>query len=453
MTDHVTRIEKVVGASYTFQLETNGAGVKFYNLVVDVDNNGNMTKSHIIEYLPSAEWLLDKTQPFSGEARVINNDIFTQEDILSFQGKGVSTARGGLCWRVEIEWECNAGNDHAPDTCTAGGSTLIINLRPASCGSGGGSSGSFSVSAPSHAGYDPTNTGGSGSGGSSGGGNDGGTITTIPDPLNQDGSGTAGEAQTDNIVFPGFANHRCQQIVISEAMGICSPLTQLVLDIFEANDGVNLIVTTAQLDGNNAVTSGLSNYNATTHTCDITITFDESYLETATDLSIARTAIHESLHAVFAFMREEGLLQNPDGSALDGFQELLDAYIAHLSGKPANVGKAHHDLMADFVDDMAVSLMAYGKAQGYRLPRSYYTGLCWSGAIKNSPSFQTLYPEYIDPNDAVNNPANRNPEWIKIVMSIEAEQNNTTTQYPHPNGTIYEFVPKGTAPNTGEPCN
>jgi len=259
----------------------------------------------------------------------------------------------------------------------------------------------------------------------------------------------------DNIIYDNSLNNLpCQKLVIEEATGTCSPLTQLILDIFEANDDTNLIFkSSSTLSNVNANTSSTSSYNATTHTCDITITFRESYLQTATDLAIARTAIHESLHATLVYMFEENLLQSANGAPMGGFEDFVEAYINHLSGLPVNLNKAHHELMADFIEDIASSLSVYGASNEHSNSFNFYKKLSWSGDILKTPTYQSLYPEYLNPLDATTNPSNVNPAHLDIVNTNAAEENDATYDYAHPNGTTYTHSPKGTAPNVTEPCN
>lgn len=266
----------------------------------------------------------------------------------------------------------------------------------------------------------------------------------------------------DNIIYDAsFENYPCHKLVIESAVGTCSPLTQLVLDIFEANDNSNLIFEALNIISNtnnaNANTSSTSSYDAVNHTCNTTIKFKISYLENATDLSIARTAIHESLHAIFVYMIEEDLLLDSNGNADVGFEQLVQAYIDYKSGLPEYLGIAHHQLMSDFVDDMALSLSNYSSANGYNsqngndITLEFCKKLCWSG-LTTTQEFLTLYPKYIDPSDATNNPTNYNPEWLDIKLTIQAEIYNQQQTFLHPNGNVYDFIPKGTLPNTSVPC-
>ena len=250
----------------------------------------------------------------------------------------------------------------------------------------------------------------------------------------------------ENIIYEKSINdYPCHKMVISEATGTCSSLTQLVLDAFEANEGVNLIFKASSTISGNGSTSSTSSYNPETHTCDITITFRKSYLETATDLSIARTAIHESLHAVLVYMSEENLLESPDGTPLEGFEDFVEAYIDYLSGQPANLGVAHHTLMSDLVEDIATSLSTYAQQNGHTNPFSFYKNLSWGGLTHSKDDNGNLVE-----NDFFIKAVPSSSDRMTIVNTYLAEQNNVNNLV---DGNGNNISPKGTPPNAGEPCN
>lgn len=248
-------------------------------------------------------------------------------------------------------------------------------------------------------------------------------------------------------------NYPCHKQVISEAIGTCSPITQAIMSVFEASDYMNLTFKVSNAITSNASTTQVSSYDPINHICNITITFRESYLQTATDLSIARTAIHESIHALLVYMFEENLLLDSNNEPMTGFEDFVEAYINYLGGLPSNLGVAHHELMSDFVGEMASSLQYYAAQTGNPQSYEFCKKLCWSGDIIRTPTFQSLYPEYLNPSDAINNPANVNPNYLDIINTNAAEQNNSTYSYSHPNGITYQHIPVGTPPNSSEPCN
>ena len=192
LTDKIIKAEKEEGTSYTFRLLKPEEENEFYNLVVEVDHNGNIQKSVIFKYIPSGSWLADTSRPFSGYVSVQNNTVFSVDDIADAQ----SLSKTASCYEVSYEWECNAGNDHAPNTCTAGGSDLVITYFEVSCsyeGSGGGVS--FPVGEES-----PSGPGGGGNGGP-GGGSDPGADSGMSSPIGPNDSTPIDNAFFDDQVF------------------------------------------------------------------------------------------------------------------------------------------------------------------------------------------------------------------------------------------------------------
>ena len=74
----------------------------------------------------------------------------------------------------------------------------------------------------------------------------------------------------DNIITdPNFINYPCAKIIVEQAYGVCSPLNQLLLDIFEANDKVNLVYAVSSTIPGNGRTSQTYTFNPATKTMDI----------------------------------------------------------------------------------------------------------------------------------------------------------------------------------------
>ncbi|WP_458626467.1 hypothetical protein [Winogradskyella sp. PC D3.3] len=255
----------------------------------------------------------------------------------------------------------------------------------------------------------------------------------------------------ENIIYDNSLNdYPCQKLIIQDAQGSCSPLTIVIMNLFESNDSINLIFKTSSTITDNGTTDVFSSYDQDTGTCNVTIKFRESYLETATDLAIARTSIHEMVHAIFVYMYEQGLLESEDGTPLEGYEDLLNAYINYQSGLPSNFGSAHHELMAEFVQDIATSLSFYAQSNNHTNSFSFYEKLSWGG-LTGTDAYNILYPQSIDTNnDGILDSANF--DRYDINRTILAEQNNETLTL-NINGETYEYSPKGNTPNEDEPCN
>lgn len=123
ITDEIVMIEEDDVTYYTFKIDTNIIENEFYNLVVSIDNSGDILGMRILEYTPSENWLDDTTQTFSGTIKLIENEFFVDSDIMTALNARVSNT---CVVSYDWEWNCNANNPHAPNTCEAGGSDIII---------------------------------------------------------------------------------------------------------------------------------------------------------------------------------------------------------------------------------------------------------------------------------------------------------------------------------------
>lgn len=128
--------------------------------------------------------------------------------------------------------------------------------------------------------------------------------------------------------------------------------------------------------GINANTSQL--YNSATGT--VTTIFDGSKFTNASDLSITRTILHESVHAyLVVYFRTDPLAASKSyPQLLQDYQQLQDANAAH-----------HIEMTRSFVNDIAVALEEYGISKGYNLSSQFYQDMAWAGITRTS-AFQSL---------------------------------------------------------------
>lgn len=271
------------------------------------------------------------------------------------------------------------------------------------------------------------------------------------DGSNQDYYGNCEEVE--NIIYTeNLRSKPCHKNIIEVAIGLSSPLTTLINRTFEVNSETNLTLDSSDDVSGNAATRPTFLYNTSTRTCDVKIKFRESYLTTTTNLSLARTAIHESLHAVLVYMHEDGHLVNDDGTPLEGYADLVEAYSEYRAGLDVDLNITHHEAMSEFVSSIATSVSEYGRGIGLDESFTYYEKLSWAG-LTETESFKNLYPKYLVPDDETDNPDNVNTEWLDIINTIAVEQDNSSLEFHHPDGTIYSYESKGNNINTTEPCD
>jgi len=110
-------------------------------------------------------------------------------------------------------------------------------------------------------------------------------------------------------------------------------------------------------------------YNRTTN--NVSTTFDYRKYTSGSDLAVARTLLHESVHAYLVTYFGTNI------NASSTYSDLVDNYynITHQ-----NLNAAQHNIMVtSFTGSIAVMLQNYGQSKGYNIPYQYYSDLAWGG--------------------------------------------------------------------------
>jgi len=106
--DDIVKVQFDDFATYTFKVIAETEADEFYNLVLHINDQQEVTKSNILKYTPSESWLLDPTQYFSGNVAIMDNNFF---DVSSL----TDVLRNDSCVTgVSTGWECHYGNNHYP---------------------------------------------------------------------------------------------------------------------------------------------------------------------------------------------------------------------------------------------------------------------------------------------------------------------------------------------------
>ena len=176
VTESIIKIKQDDFTTYTFTILTQVEKNEFYNLVLYVNENQEIYKSHILKYTPSEKWLSDRTQDFSGRVKIISNDVFDVKNLL--QSKTSSSAKttylDNCIDNVYITYACSNNRtghreDPRAEDCDATEFYYYINITYVPCsGTSGNDGGNF----------DPNTSGGTTT---SGGGTSG--IVTAPNTI------------------------------------------------------------------------------------------------------------------------------------------------------------------------------------------------------------------------------------------------------------------------------
>ena len=443
--------------TFTFGVQPDSITTSFYNLIVRTDSVYTILNTDLLEYAPSAQWLLEPTRSFTGVVYLnstegLNDEVYSILTSLNY--KSIRQCAIG----VSFEWECNDGYPHSPadnvpgGICRVGGNEFYINIQYGPCS--GGSSGNTDDTR-SYLRVDGTAGGGIGDAG-----NDNQSTTcnpsydldcgnaTIPIPVDlpvsvdedtqnffdsledeleeyinnpdrdelrkevddylkeelhrQEAKDFAEEAikakeesednevdfENKSIYDPSVPD--CLKEIIDrfkpeefsgiDFAGIDNRLIQqmslpnTILELFDNSEKYGLkfeVVDVLIVNGVHANAGAVPpNENGL-----VKIIFGQDYLNAATDLAIARTVIHELVHAFLHYQVDS----NP-GSDIS---QTLSQVIVQTGQNPVT---PQHDLMAnDFVDAMANALSTWHNSPA--TDPLVYDHLAWSGGMKNSETF------------------------------------------------------------------
>jgi len=248
--------------------------------------------------------------------------------------------------------------------------------------------------------------------------------------------------QPDNI--EPLIKNPCQSTIITNVYSQCSDLSTAIVDLYAGDRTYNLRYKTVSSLPNNA--NALTTYDGDftdindAFVYNFSVLFRKSYINNATDVSIARTTIHENIHALLLYLSKSHSITpisiNPT------YNQLLDAYMDAKSVPNNDTG--HHNFMLGFVNDIAAQLKSYGISKGYSLSDQFYNSMAWAG-LTNTPTFQHYFPPTLTDGSP-------NPLYNNIMGTIEAENTNHNPTNPADGSPILDLGGNQIHPK-GQPCN
>lgn len=170
----------------------------------------------------------------------------------------------------------------------------------------------------------------------------------------------------------------------------------------------NWHLSTGNLSGSAAETSPSVQLGNTVNTV-----INSNLINVSTDLSLARTFIHEAFHAYLVSVFR---YRNIDMS----YVNLVNVYSSQFNN---NLNDIHHHIYttSTIINEVAAALSEYGTSKGYHLTTQFYQDRAWGGLTQTN---------------AYNNlPQNQQD---RIASTIASEQNNN-------NNNILGISPKGNA--------
>lgn len=169
----------------------------------------------------------------------------------------------------------------------------------------------------------------------------------------------------------------CLQKVLSKLKLLKNGVGQTIVNFAGNTTNLNWNLKSGDLNG---TSSGETNPKYDKTSGSVTTTFDSQRWTDATDLSWARTMLHESIHA---YLAAQFAISKPN---------FISTYPAMVSewDKLQNWNDIHHEEIArSIVNDVAIALEEYGSNNGYNLPKQFYQDMAWGG-LQETSTFKKL---------------------------------------------------------------
>jgi hypothetical protein len=186
---------------------------------------------------------------------------------------------------------------------------------------------------------------------------------------------------TDNLNNPCVENilkelqkKDTKNAIVPDLTGV-SHLSQTILDLFDTSTNDNLTFEIKQLGSTSA---GEINAQTTNVTGGWKITLDTDLVKNGTQLFMAKTLIHESMHAFIKYNLKTNRTSN---LATD-----LNALYQKFKSQNNSSNLTHHEFMSQYVEALSYSLAAY---DNHQQPNVYYKMLSWGG-LETSTVYQAL---------------------------------------------------------------
>jgi hypothetical protein len=225
--------------------------------------------------------------------------------------------------------------------------------------------------------------------------------TNAHDACLDDGVGAGGDQIINKLTDP-CASEIFDQVknggLISAVSVTGTEFSKSILDLLNRSQKYDFVIfNSSNISENGKTTTRVFNQN--TGKYDVKIELSNNYLNQATQLSIVRTIIHESIHA---YLLHEQYIN----STGDLYQDLTKYA---FSNGYSQGNQLHHEFMPQFIDAIAYSLWSWDMAYGSKglIPLSYMKDLAWGGmtsfrnpdgTIEYYDSFKANFPNQLNRN-------------------------------------------------------
>ncbi|WP_282057266.1 hypothetical protein, partial [Maribacter luteus] len=179
-------------------------------------------------------------------------------------------------------------------------------------------------------------------------------------------------------IIDKLQNKDMQRLTIPDIGGLdgTGHLSQGILDLFDKSGNYDLTFKVAEAGKD--VNGNPRNASTQPSGDGWSVTLDDDYVGDATQLSIARTIIHESIHAYIGYILKE----NRTSDMVTDLNLINEKYKNEIN----NYNLTQHEFISQYVDALANSLAVWDNRF---LDSGYYKKLAWAG-LESSSVYNTL---------------------------------------------------------------
>ncbi len=195
----------------------------------------------------------------------------------------------------------------------------------------------------------------------------------------------------------------CVSDMIDYLKDVNTPLKTTINEIFGSENSVyNLIYKNVDEiaifeDGSVGVaeTDALLDYNG--RITKIEIRLDNNFIETATDIGIFTTLLHENLHAIMEYQLDQKSVNLEESSSnYRSLASFWSHYVAEIrrgeDGNRRHISYYMHEVMAELIEPMAELILEFGLSKNYDIDIGDAEAIAWSG-LKGTEAYEEIEEE------------------------------------------------------------
>jgi len=222
----------------------------------------------------------------------------------------------------------------------------------------------------------------------------------------------------------------CLKAILNDLKNINTGVGRIITKFSGSTPGFNWEVKDSTLSGKTGQTK--ATYDRLNKK--VTTAFDSQAWTNASDLSWARTILHESVHAYIVASFGIDYIQSKKTFA-DMFKDFIDK-------KYLNLNDAQHaEIVRNYVEDISASLQEYGTNKGYSLSAQFYNDLSWGGLTEWTKKDSSGNPIY----DSLGNKIYEQTPWFISTFPNSSDKNRVK------NNILIELTKKDNNGNTKTP--